>query len=511
MPAASRLYIEHRVTRQTTGVTRPAMTLIAMMGALLVGPGCGAGRSDAPPPPTISGPMTEQATVRMPEIATDPGFPERRSGLLPGTPAFPVYPGATLVGSAARNRADEPSRGYRIVWTTKDPASAVIAWYQKALAESGWSFTPPSDGVTVEQTARIAKDDLEGDLNAEESAGKTTIEVVLGPRRAVPPLPEAAPPRLDLLQAPGTSFTFGVAGDFTLKENFEATVAKVKEIKPDLLLALGDLSYKAGGESAWCGHWAQAPAFKNLLLVAGNHDTGESLGGNIRKYIEHCATPALGIQGTYGRQYYFDFPTATPLARFIMVSPGIGGDTGGLNTNYKEGSPGYEFTAKAIDQARAAGIKWIFVGMHKNYISTMDKTNEISTDTKRTFMTMLLNKRVDIVFQGHEHGYERTKQLATDRTACPILPTGTFSPGCVVDSDDALVKGAGTVIHVIGTGGKDMRGLEERAERKYFVERFAHSGREAFGLGHFTVTSTKLTFAFVRSAGAMFSDAFTID
>ena len=482
-----------------------------MVATLLAAAGCARRGGDAAVQPKTSGPVTEQANVPSPEIATDPAFAERRGAMLPGVPAFPAYPGATLVGSAARNRADEPSRGYRVVWTTKDSAVAVIAWYQKALTEQGWAFTPPSDGVTVEQTARIAKDDLEGDPNAEESPGQTTIELALGPRRTTPPLPDAAPTPPGSEQADADAFTFGVAGDFTLKVNFEATLAKVKEIKPELLLALGDLSYKSGGEADWCGRWAAAPAFKNLLLIAGNHDTGESLGGNIKKYIEQCGTPALGIQETYGRQYYFDYPAAASFARFIMVSPGLSGDTGGLDTNYKEGSAGYKFTVKAIDDARAAGIKWIFVGMHKNYISTMEKGNEISTDSKRTFMTMLLNKRVDVVFQGHEHGYERSKQLATHVTNCPILPTGTFSAGCVVDSDDALVKGAGTVIHVIGTGGKDMRSLDDRAERQYFVERFAYSDREAFGFGHFTVTPTRLTYAFVRSAGAAFSDAFTIE
>jgi 3',5'-cyclic AMP phosphodiesterase CpdA len=310
---------------------------------------------------------------------------------------------------------------------------------------------------------------------------------------------------------PPAPFTFGVAGDFTLENNFKATVSKVKETKQELLLALGDLSYKSDGEQEWCGEWAKAPAFKNVMLVAGNHDTDEDPGGDIADYVQYCGTPSgVSIQGQYGLQYYFDYPPAAPLARFIMLIPGIGGNTG-LDTNYKAGSQGYKFTAAAIDDARARAITWIFVGMHKNYISTMRKTNEISTDSTRTFMTMLLNKRVDVVFQGHEHGYERSKQLATSAANCPIVPTNTFNSGCVADSDDVLVKGAGTVIHVLGTGGKDMRELElGDSERPYFIDRFAYSGNESFGFGSFTVTATRLTYSFVRSAGAAFADTFTI-
>ena len=194
-----------------------------------------------------------------------------------------------------------------------------------------------------------------------------------------------------------------------------------------------------------------------------------------------------------------------------MITPGVGGDTAGLDPNYDEGSKGYEFTRTVIDEARSKGIRWIFVGMHKNYISAMRKGNEISEDRRRTFMTLLLNKRVDVILQGHEHGYERSKQLATNESTCPILPTDTFSRACVADSDDVLVKGAGTVIHVLGTGGKDMRTLERRdSEFNYFIDRFAYEETEAFGFGSFTVTANQLSFTFVRSAGAAFSDSFTI-
>ncbi len=245
--------------------------------------------------------------------------------------------------------------------------------------------------------------------------------------------------------------------------------------------------------------------------MAGNHDTGESFGGSIDDYIKYCGIPFKNLVGKYGRQYYFDYPTGSPLARFILVIPGIEGNTGGLDTDYIAGSAGFKFTAGAIDDARAKGIKWIFVGMHKNYISTFTKDNEITTDAKHTFVTMLLDKRVDVILQGHEHGYERSKQLATNPSTCPFVPVEDFKQACVVDSDDMMVKGAGTVIHVLGTGGKDMRKLEEGdSERPYFVERFATNKHEAFGFGSFTVSPTALTFTYVRSAGPEFSDKFTI-
>jgi hypothetical protein len=93
---------------------------------------------------------------------------------------------------------------------------------------------------------------------------------------------------------------------------------------------------------------------------------------------------------------------------------------GSISGKYDQGTDGFKFTEAAIDEARAKNLKWVFVGMHKHYISTLEKENEISTDKGRTFMTMLLNKRADIIFQGHEHGYERS-QLATNKTTCTVL------------------------------------------------------------------------------------------
>jgi hypothetical protein len=213
----------------------------------------------------------------------------------------------------------------------------------------------------------------------------------------------------------------------------------------------------------------------------------------------------MPINGSYGRQYFFDYPATAPLARFIMVSPGV--EELGLDENYSKGRQGYTFTENAIDEARTKGIKWIFVGMHKNYISPMEKSNEVSTDTERTFMSMLLAKKVDVILQGHEHGYGRTKQLATNATTCRLLQTNSFNATCVADQDDTFVKGAGTVIHILGTGGQGLRQLwTTDTEFPYF----ASSNVKAWGFGHYTVSASSLSYTFRRSSGDGFADSFTI-
>jgi hypothetical protein len=316
---------------------------------------------------------------------------------------------------------------------------------------------------------------------------------------------------VDSLNAEVVQFKFGAAGDFGSGRHFQSTANTVKARNPDFMIALGDLSYSSNGEEKWCKYWTEYLKFPNLLIVPGNHDTDESSGGEISDYLKHCGNPfQSAITGIYPWRYYFDYPSNSPIARFIMVSPGIGGSNP-ISRDYSAGTSSFHFVSKSIDDAREKKLKWIVVGMHKNYITTFVKRNEISTDQERTFMTMLLDKKVDLILQAHEHGYERSKQLTTNPETCPKLEVDTFNDNCVVDSDDDLVKGAGTVIHVIGTGGKGMRKLEAAdSEYKYFVNKFSHEDNETFGFGEFSISSSELSFSFVRSEGASFSDSFRV-
>jgi hypothetical protein len=300
-------------------------------------------------------------------------------------------------------------------------------------------------------------------------------------------------------------FTFGAAGDFGTGRAFKATVGAVQQRNPDFFIALGDLTQSSTGEEAWCRYWNDHLTSTRLLIVPGNHDT------DIARYVRYCGSPFQAmITGTYPWQYYFDYPPATPLGRFIVVSPSIANGVP-VVTDYSAGTPGFAFVANAIDNARRSGLKWVVVSMHKNYIATFVKRNEVSTDRGRTFMTMLLDKKVDLILQGHEHGYARSKQLTTNPSTCPVLPVNTFNDACVVDGDNDLVKGAGTVIQIISTGGKGLRLVERSdSEHQYFVDNFRDADSETWGFGEFTVTPTELSFSFVRSAGQGFNESFRI-
>jgi hypothetical protein len=60
-------------------------------------------------------------------------------------------------------------------------------------------------------------------------------------------------------------------------------------------------------------------------------------------------------------------------------------------------------------------------------------------------MNLLVAKHVDLILHGHEHSYQRSKQLALDPTTCPSIPGTGYVAGCVTDDglDGIYPKGAG--------------------------------------------------------------------
>ncbi len=298
---------------------------------------------------------------------------------------------------------------------------------------------------------------------------------------------------------------FTASGDIAARTQSGAVLSQIDSLDPDLHLALGDLSYGAtGAEQTWCEFvTSRVGAGFPFELIAGNHES-DGLNGNINDFSACLPNQLPGLVGTYGRQYYVDVPKASPLVRFIAISAGLNFPDGAWS--YQSGSPRYQWTAAAIDSARAAGIPWIVVGVHKPCISMGQYGCDVGTD----ITNLLLQKRVDLVLNGHEHLYQRSKQLAI-RPGCAALVPGSYNSSCVADADAAAVKGAGTVFTTVGTGGVDLRDVfAADPEAGYFATASGLNVNPTWGNLDVAVTAEQLSARFRPATGGDFSDAFTI-
>src|SRR5206468_2350089 len=151
----------------------------------------------------------------------------------------------------------------------------------------------------------------------------------------------------------------------------------------------------------------------------------------------------------------FDFPRTNPLARFILISPDLVFRVDdGEHYSYDIGTPRYDWTKGQIEDAKAKGIPWVIVGFHKNCIGAGEHHCETGTD----ILNLLIQEKVDLVLNAHEHNYERSHQLAyTD--SCPQgVQEHVFVPGCIVHdgTDGKYQRGDGSVVVIQGTGGREI-------------------------------------------------------
>ncbi len=315
-------------------------------------------------------------------------------------------------------------------------------------------------------------------------------------------LASIARPTADAQTAP---LVVTAAGDFAANANTAGVLDAMAATGATAALALGDLSYGVTGqEQQWCDLvTSRLGAGYPFQLLAGNHESNGQ-NGNINDFSACLPNQLPGLVGTYGRQWYVDVPRQAPLVRFVMISPGIPFPDG--TWSYAAGTPRYQWTAAAIDGARAAGVPWVVVGMHKPCTSIGQYTCEPGVD----IVNLLLQKRVDLVLNGHEHLYQRTKQLGLS-AGCPALPTGSYQPACVTDADADLAKDAGTVFATVGTGGVSLRDVNTAdPEVGYFAAWSGLNATPTHGALRLSFTPDQLDAAFVRGAGGTFADAFTV-
>ncbi len=300
-------------------------------------------------------------------------------------------------------------------------------------------------------------------------------------------------------------FTFLAAGDYNSTANTSLNLTGMASAGANFTLALGDFSYDMQTETQWCNYiksfFGAAYPFE---LLAGNHDET-----NIDTFAS-CLPDLLGnITGAYGKEYYFDYPAASPLARFILISPNL--TINSATYSYASTSPRYTWTSNAIDGARSAGIPWVVVGMHKVCLSMGVKSCEIGVDLEN----LLVGKKVDLVLQAHDHDYQRSKQLALNPSSCPALVAGSYNANCTVpDGDgnpDTYVKGSGTVSVISGAGGFNNYDVNASdSEAGYFAKWYGSSANPVSGFAKFDVSPDEISVSFVRTAGASFADNFTI-
>ncbi len=319
-----------------------------------------------------------------------------------------------------------------------------------------------------------------------------------------PSMPTPSPPSATSTPAPDASVHFTAQGDISMGSGARKVLDVIAALNPQLNLALGDLSYKAGAEQDFCDMVTDKLGTDlPYQLVTGNHES-DGRDGQIEKFVQCLPNKLPGLEGEYGVQWRVDVPEQNPVVRFIMVSPGIKFPDGRLD--YSPGSDRWRWTESAIDGAKAQQIPWTVVGMHVPCLSV----GKYDCVAGREFMNMLIEKKVDLVLSGHDHVYQRTHQLGVG-AQCPRLEPATFARGCLTDSDDTMDQGSGTVFVGVGVGGVGFYDVHDNdPEAGYFAAAVGKNKNPAFGTLDVTATPDQLAARFVPAEGYSFTDSFVL-
>ena len=298
----------------------------------------------------------------------------------------------------------------------------------------------------------------------------------------------------------GSGFSFTAVGDYGQTTATTANLKYIAHSGAHFDLGLGDFNYSSKvTPAAWSAY------AKNILgasfpfeILDGDHDRSQ-----IKSLAVDLPDHMGNITGTYAKQYAFDYPASSPLARFILVSPGV--------YSYGKGSSGYNWVSQLIDGARHANIHWVIVGMAIGclYISSTSNSKACATSSA-DLLNLLISKKVDLILQAHLHNYEASKQLTLNGTSCKSISTTTYNASCVVNSSSSMSRGAGSVILTTGTGGESLVDIKSTDPKLgYFRTWMGSNVNPTFGVSHITISATQLSVQFVGVSGS-FSDSFSI-
>lgn len=301
---------------------------------------------------------------------------------------------------------------------------------------------------------------------------------------------------------------FVAVGDQGDSVDAQGVMSNIKSAKPDFFLALGDLNYSTvndtNKERNWC---SMVKGYVNdTEVLSGNHDDGQAAGDNITKIVQYCPFTLGTSTGTYGREYYFDYPQPHPLARFILTSCGLNFQAVDGFNNYfacqnKTTDKHYQFVKNAIDSAHTAKIPWVIVATHMHAVSQSNQSTWVSQD----FVNLLAYERVDLFLHGHEHDYQRTSQVT-----CLPEYVNNFNPACISGVASPYKKGAGMVDVIVGTGGQGT--LLDSHTCPYLWWQACRGRMYGFLSVQLTATALAASYVWYRSVdgSGSFTDSFTI-
>ncbi|KAJ6708797.1 FE(3+)-ZN(2+) PURPLE ACID PHOSPHATASE 12 [Salix koriyanagi] len=317
---------------------------------------------------------------------------------------FRVPPGYNAPQQVHITQGDHEGKGVIVSWVTQDePGSkTVLYWAEngglKKLAE-GFILKYKYYNYTSGYIHHCTIEDLEFDTKYyyEVGIGNTSRQFWF----LTPPKP-----------GPDVPYTFGLIGDLgqTSDSNRTLTHYELNPAKGQALLFVGDLSYANDypfHDNARWDTWGRfverVAAYQPWIWTAGNHeiDFAPEIGERqpFKPYTRRYHVPYISSGSTSPLWY-----SIKRASTYIIVMSSY--------SAYGKYTPQYRWLEKELPKVNRSETPWLIVLMHSPMYNSY-VNHYMEGETMRVmYEPWFVENKVDIVFAGHVHAYERSYRIS---------------------------------------------------------------------------------------------------
>eukprot|EP00475_Leptophrys_vorax_P004715 TRINITY_DN12801_c0_g2_i2.p1 TRINITY_DN12801_c0_g2~~TRINITY_DN12801_c0_g2_i2.p1 ORF type:complete len:473 (+),score=-28.60 TRINITY_DN12801_c0_g2_i2:132-1550(+) len=221
-----------------------------------------------------------------------------------------------------------------------------------------------------------------------------------------------------------SAINVAIVGDIGLQPSALNTLRHMNQHPHDLVVVPGDLSYANGVQSRWDAWQRLVSPYASTrpwMTVPGNHEE-ESVTG-YRSFLAYNARWPMPAKASGSpSNLFYSFETAG--IHWVMLS---------CYSDYSEGSAQRQWLAKDLASVDRARTPFLFVSLHEPWFHSNEDHQTDGQGMRAAIEKTLYDARVDVLFAGHVHAYERTERMYDGKAD----PCG--------------------IIHItVGSGGKDL-------------------------------------------------------
>ncbi|EEC71650.1 hypothetical protein OsI_04091 [Oryza sativa Indica Group] len=278
----------------------------------------------------------------------------------------------------------------------------------------------------------------------------------------------------------------------------KAVAAEMQTGKVDSIFHIGDISYATGFLVEWDFflHLITPLASQVSYMTAiGNHERDYAGSGSV------YPTPDSGGECGVPYESYFPMPASGRDKPWYSIEQGsVHFVVMSTEHEWSEKSDQYnwmEMDLSSVDRSRTPWV--IFIGHRPMYSSSSGIPPSVDPNFVSSVEPLLLNHKVDLVFFGHVHNYERT--CAVYQGNCKGMPKKDAKGVDTYDNSNY----AAPVHAVVGAGGFNLDGFPKIGLHSWSLSRISE-----FGYARVHATKTDMLVQFVNSNTSAVQDQFRI-